>query len=307
MIVALTIVVAAQTAKPSVTALEAAAYRAVGAKHSDPAFRNGDTLAEKFLGAEERAILKSQGLQPIVDALAGSAEAAWAGFAPGQRGFGTAVHARTRHIDQVFEEALKLGATQVVNLGAGLDSRAYRFPSLLRNVIVFELDLPATQEYKKQRVRAALGSLPPHVRYVPIDFAKQDLAAVLNAAGYDRTAKSMFVWEGVTFYIPEAAVDATLRFVSRNSARGSRIVFDYFLESSIKRPDQGAFRARLVTAGEPMIFGIPDGQKCAFVAERGLRVVSDIGINDLRARYVPKPFFNAGAPSSNFLCTAEVI
>jgi O-methyltransferase involved in polyketide biosynthesis len=288
MIVALTIVVAAQTAKPSVTALEAAAYRAVGAKHSDPAFRNGDTLAEKFLGAEERAILKSQGLQPIVDALAGSAEAAWAGFAPGQRGFGTAVHARTRHIDQVFEEALKLGATQVVNLGAGLDSRAYRFPSLLRNVIVFELDLPATQEYKKQRVRAALGSLPPHVRYVPIDFAKQDLAAVLNAAGYDRTAKSM-------------------RFVSRNSARGSRIVFDYFLESSIKRPDQGAFRARLVTAGEPMIFGIPDGQKCAFVAERGLRVVSDIGINDLRARYVPKPFFNAGAPSSNFLCTAEVI
>jgi methyltransferase (TIGR00027 family) len=100
----------------------------------------------------------------------------------------------------VFKESLAAGATQVVILGAGLDSRAYRFGDLLRGARVFEVDFPPTQEYKKKRVREILKGLPPHVAYAPIDFTKEDLATVLRQAGYDTTKKTVFVWEGVTLY-----------------------------------------------------------------------------------------------------------
>ena len=88
-------------------------------------------------------------------------ESAWATL--GNRSvLARAVHVRTRHIDDVVEDSLKTGIRQIVNLGAGLDSRAYRIDAL-RSGRVFELDLPATQEYKKNRVRELLGSLPgPH-------------------------------------------------------------------------------------------------------------------------------------------------
>lgn len=295
---------AVEPGKPSVSALEVTAYRAIGAKHPDASIRNGDHLAERFLGAEERAILKEAGSQVVLNALQMDTDAAWASLDPTRRIFATAVHARTRHIDAVFEDSLRLGAAQVVNLGAGLDSRAYRFPDALRRAHVFEVDFPPTQEYKKKRVQEVLGSLPGHVTYVPIDFAKEDLTTVLNRAGYDRTQKTIFVWEGVTFYVPEAAVDATLRFVANQSAPGSRIVFDYFLQSRIKQPTE--LDTRLAAAGEPFIFGIPDQDRPGFITRRGLTVLSDVGANDVRLRYLPKGSVDSARPSVNYICTAVV-
>ena len=86
--------------------------------------------------------------------------------------------------------------------------------------------------------------------HVPIDFTKDDLQAVLDRAGYDSKKKTIFVWEGVTFYIPESAVDSTLRFVAGRSAPGSRIVFDYFLETALKSPGVIAFNKRLSAMGD---------------------------------------------------------
>jgi len=298
---------AVEPGKPSVTALEVAAFRAIGAKHPDPAIRNEDTLAERFLGADERAILKAESLPAILTALTMPTEAAWASLDGGTLAFATAVHSRTRHIDEVFKEGLKTGATQAVILGAGLDSRAYRFHNELGNTRVFEVDFPPTQEYKKNRVRAVLGSLASNVVYVPIDFASEDLATVLKRAGYDAARRTIFVWEGVTFYIPEPAVDATLRFVATSSAPGSRIVFDYFLESAIKRsPTIAALGKRLAAMGEPFVFGLPDQDRKGFVERRGLSVVTDVGVNELRARYVPRQFFDSTTSSASFLCTAVV-
>ena len=151
-----------QSGRPSATALEVTAYRAIGAKHPDPAIRNADVLAERLLGADERAILKETGSEVVLAALAMDTDRAWASL--GSRSvFARGVHIRTRHIDEVLVESLKAGSTQVVILGAGLDSRAYRFGDALRGARVFELDLPQTQEYKKARVRDVLGSLP-HAR-----------------------------------------------------------------------------------------------------------------------------------------------
>ena len=296
---------AAQTGRPSATALEVTAYRALGAKHPDPSIRNADRLAERFLGVEERRLLKEAGSDVLLAALAMDTESAWAAL--GDRGaLARAVHVRTRHIDDVVEDSLKTGIRQIVNLGAGLDSRAYRIDAL-RNGRVFELDLPATQEYKKSRVREILGSLPGHVTYVPIDFAKQDLATVLDSVGFDRKAKSLLIWEGVMMYIPESAVDATLRFVATNAAPGSRIVFDYFLESDLRAPTPSLRETtgRVAALGEPFVFGIPGDDARAFVTQRGLTVVSDFGFGELGTRYLPKAS-NLPTRSVNRICTATV-
>jgi methyltransferase (TIGR00027 family) len=299
-------IAAAQGGRPSVTALEVAAYRAIGAKHPDPSIRNADLVAERLLGPDERAILKESGAEGVLAALALEPGLAWDSL--GSRSvFARGVHVRTRHIDEVVSESLKAGASQLVILGAGLDSRAYRFGDALRGVRVFELDLPQTQEYKKKRVQEVFGKLPGHVTYVPIDFAKQTLEPVLAGVGYDQKKKTIFIWEGVTMYIPEAAIDGTLRAVARIGAPGTRIVFDYFLESALKSPSSPLreISKNVAAVGEPFVFGMPGENASAFVQARGLKVVSDFGSGDLGARFLPKDK-PLPTPSANRICTAEV-
>ncbi len=193
---------------------------------------------------------------------------------------------RTRHIDDALERALADGARQVVVLGAGLDSRAYRFRERARGVEFFEVDFPPTQEYKKQRVRAVLGRLPADVRYVGMDFTKDDLLTQLRASGYRETDVPFFVWEGVVPYIPEAAVRATLRFVAEHSAPGSRIVFDYPFATNgrINNPENIFSRW-----GEPFLFGFPKGGPAPFVTAAGLRMVSDFTNEQLVKMYAVRP------------------
>ena len=301
-----TLIGTAQSERPSATALEAAAYRVLGSRHPDPAIRNADVLAEKLLGPAERAILKETGSSIVLDALAMDTERAWTTL--GTRSlFARGVHVRTRHIDDVLAESLRAGATQVVILGAGLDSRAYRFGDALRGVRVFELDLPQTQNYKKARVRDVFGGLPAHVTYTPIDFGTQDLATVLKGAGYDRSKRTWFIWEGVTMYVPEPGIDATLRAVATTAAPGSRIVFDYFTESALRdRQSALAPIAKNVAAvGEPLVFGMPGDHAAAFVSARGLSVVSDLSSAELAAKYLPREFA-IPSPSANRLCVAEI-
>ena len=295
-----------QSERPSATALEAAAYRVLGSKHPDPAIRNADVLAEKILGPAERAILKETGSAIVLDALAMDTEKAWTTL--GTRSvFARGVHVRTRHIDDVLAESLRAGATQVVILGAGLDSRAYRFGDAFRGTRVFELDLPQTQTYKKARVRDVFGGLPAHVTYAPIDFATQDLASVLKGAGYDPSRPTLFIWEGVTMYVPEPGIDATLRAVATNAARGSRIVFDYFTESALRdrRSALGPVARNVAAVGEPFVFGMPGDNAAAYIGARGFAVVSDFGSAELAQRYLPKAFAMP-SPSANRLCVAEI-
>jgi methyltransferase (TIGR00027 family) len=177
----------------------------------------------------------------------------------------------------------------------------------LRGVRVFELDLPQTQNYKKARVRDVFGSLPAHVTYAPIDFATQDLATVLKGAGYDPSKRTLFIWEGVTMYVPEPGIDATLRAVATVAPRGSWIVFDYFTERALRdRQSALAPVARNVAAvGEPFVFGMPGDNAAAFISARGFSVVSDFGSAELAQKYLPKAFAMP-SPSANRLCVAEI-
>jgi methyltransferase (TIGR00027 family) len=261
----------------------AAVFRALGARNPDERLRNPDYLAERFIGAGDLDYLATSGADyrpqmrlggdDLVDYLKTSAAV-------------TTNFVRTIHIDQAMVEAVKAGATQVVVLGAGLDSRAYRFAAQFGDVTFFELDHPATQALKIGRVRDAVGDRPRRVRYVPIDFTKDDLLTQLSGAGYREDRKSFFVWEGVVHYIPETAVAGTLRFVAAHSAAGSRIVFDYPLATN-RRINNPADVFALW--GEPFVFGFPAAGPAALVGATGLRVVSDDSNAALVRRYAIRP------------------
>jgi methyltransferase (TIGR00027 family) len=209
------------TPQISKTAIWVAAARAVGAREPDPAARNPDHLAERLLGDPAALALE----HPIVDALTQSYDEAMKNVeVVGNVRFMTV---RTRFIDGALERAIAEGATQVVILGAGFDSHAYRFQSLLANARVFEVDRPATQALKRRRVDEALGGPPANLVYAAIDFEREELPRGLARYGHDPSRRTFFIMEGLVMYLPEAAVRATLAFVASH-APGSSVVFDFF-------------------------------------------------------------------------------
>lgn len=250
--------------------------RALIAREQDSHVRNPDDLAHAFLGPKFSLLAKMFGLSMWLCRK----------FYPGAPGYHLV---RTRHIDGILLAALDKGIEQLVILGAGNDSRPYRFQKKLAGVRIFEVDFPGTQARKKQCLVKAFGELPKHVTFVPTDFNTQSANETLLAAGYDPTKKTFFVWEGVCFYIPESAVDRVLRLVSEHAGPGSEVVFDY----SLRRFNEGdhsmygakGFAEWLERVGEPFLFGLNEDEIEAFVKKRGLELISDVGPEELERRY----------------------
>jgi methyltransferase (TIGR00027 family) len=200
----------------------------------------------------------------------------------------TSAIARTKLIDDAVCDALDEGTTQVVLLGAGFDSRAYRLARLTRGR-VFELDRPATQKQKILVLTRGLGQPANHVVHIPIDFQTQPLASALCAAGFDSQARSLIVWEGVTNYLSESAVDLTVRAISNVVAFDSRLVFTYvdrgLLDGSRQFVGGRQILERMREIGEPWTFGFEPKHLAAFLAERGWQLIEDLSADEYRARY----------------------
>jgi methyltransferase (TIGR00027 family) len=166
---------------------------------------------------------------------------------------------------------------------------------------VFEVDRPATQALKKQRVHEALGAPPSNLTYVPIDIQHEDLADVLHRHGHNQSQRTFFIMEGVTMYVPEDGVRATLRYVAGHPA-GSAIVFDFMYRPMVDMlknidwatvPD--SFKPYVqrfldLIKDEPWVFGIPVGGERAFLDEVGLqlREALTIGGEESIKRYATK-------------------
>jgi len=194
---------------------------------------------------------------------------------------------RTRYIDDYLLQCIEDDIQQLVILGAGYDSRAFRFNALKERVKIFEFDHPHGQRDKKEKVEKISGDLPNHVIYVPIDFEKDMLDERLFAWGYDKNAKTLFIWEGVTVYLTSEAVYQTLDFVVNNSGEGSSIVFDYVYETVIDgRMEEGqSMRRRAEKAGVPFKFGIEEGTVEELLGKRGFNKVKDVNAKSLEDRY----------------------
>src|SRR5580700_12019169 len=193
--------------QPSRTAFAAAAHRAAhqllegGRIFADP-------LATAVLGAPE-ANLVGEGAQQ-----------------PATRGMRLFIAARSRFAEESLAAAVARGVRQYVVLGAGLDTFAHRNPFAEQGLRVFEVDHPATQGWKRQRLAGAGLAPPASLTFAPVDFERQTLADGLAAAGFDAAKPAVFAWLGVVVYLTRAAVIETLRFVASLPA-GTEVVFDY--------------------------------------------------------------------------------
>lgn len=264
----------------STTAEGTAFCRALGALARDARLRNPDHLAHHFVTRTGWRL----GLLPVLRALArrGVEERLPGGY--------LLLQVRTRVFDDVTLTAIGDATPQLVILGAGGDSRAYRFQQELGGVTVFEVDHPATSAWKQSCVRRMRGSPPDNVRYIPIDFSCDALGPALENANFDESLRTLFLWEGVTMYLRPDAVDAVLSLVAGAPA-GSSVVFDYAYAESIAHPErfEGAVAQAKFAAsrGEPFLFGIgPEpGQVSEFLTARGLELVRHWDHEQLRALY----------------------
>ena len=203
------------------------------------------------------------------------------------------VLARSSYVDDCLRDCLAEGIGQLVILGAGYDSRAYRFSALRRDVKVFEVDHPATQVVKTGKLMKSVGSLPRHVVYAPINLMREALDKGLFEGGYDRTLKTLFICEGVSYYLSAKAVDEILAFVAKNSARGSSIVFDYFVYlSADKARESGTSQKRLERiaqsakrSGEPVLFRLHPESVGKFLSGRGFEQKANLTAQDLKRLY----------------------
>jgi methyltransferase (TIGR00027 family) len=189
--------------------------------------------------------------------------------------------ARTRFIDDTVTDRAA-SAEQLVLLGAGFDTRAHRLPAV-HHLTVFEVDHPATQA-RKTAIVAGEGLDTRGVVYVAVDFEHDDLGDALRRAGFDPTRPTVFVWEGVTNYLTDDAVDATLATVRTLAAPGSALVFTYVhagvLDGSETFPEAAKWLHNVQQAGEPWTFGLRPTQLGEFLDRRGFALVTDVSTRD---------------------------
>jgi methyltransferase (TIGR00027 family) len=199
--------------------------------------------------------------------------------APGAR---TSAIARTRFIDDQVRAAVTAGFKQFVLLGAGFDSRALRMREL-QDAHVFEVDKPATQITHGVQPTA-------QVHYVGVDFQQcDDIAAELEGHGFDRSQRSLFIWEGVTNYLDAASVERTLASIGR-TAVGSRLVFTYvhrgLLDGSVTFDASAKPLHAVRRLGEPWSFGLDPREVPAFLSKFRLVLEADLGADTYRRRYL---------------------
>jgi methyltransferase (TIGR00027 family) len=181
-------------------------------------------------------------------------------------------------------QAVKRGVTQYVLLGAGLDTFAHRNP--YPQLHVFEVDHPATQEWKRELLRDSALPAPSNLAYAPVDFEHQSLAEQLHAAGFDATAPTFFAWLGVVPYLTRDAFRSTLTFIS-SQPPGSGVVFDYGQPRAVLPPLEqlahDSLASRVQLAGEAFQLFFTPAEIASELAV--FHDLEDIGSTEINARY----------------------
>jgi methyltransferase (TIGR00027 family) len=209
---------------------------------------------------------------------------------PSGRGMRIFIAVRTRFAEDAQAAAIERGVSQLVVLGAGLDTYAYR-GALRDRLRVFEVDHPATQAWKRQRLAEAGIPLPASLTFAPIDFERETLAEGLAAAGFDPAQRTFFTWLGVVPYLTEEAVWSTLGFIA-SLPGGAHVAFDYGDPPASLSPEMRAGHerrtARVAELGEPWISYFEPGELRARLTSLGFAEVEDLGPPQIAALYFPQ-------------------
>jgi methyltransferase (TIGR00027 family) len=268
--------------KPSETALFAALRRAIANKDYQNEKFGPDHLADLFLPVHFRFFLRFKKIRA-------NTKDRLNGFLPGLNEY---MIARTAYFDRLFVEALKERTPQIVLLGAGYDSRAYRFANLNQGTRIFELDIAPTQNQKVKCLQRARIDIPEEVKLVPINFNIESLEEVLEKAGYRAQDKTLFIWEGVSYYLDAESVDATLAFVSQAAHPESLIAFDYTI--SLTEHNMGDYYGAKAFAqtmkehhgDEELTFSLDEGAVESFLSGRDLELVDHLDNKEIERRFL---------------------
>lgn len=189
----------------------------------------------------------------------------------------------------MLENAVKMGVKQYVILGAGFDTFAFRKPELLKKIKIFEIDHPATQELKLKRIKDLGWEISPSLKFIPVDFSKDELKKALLDSGFDSNSLSFFSWLGVTYYLSREEIINMFKSISSIACKGSSLVFDY--------PDKDIFNSEKTTnrvqamvkmaeaAGEPMKIGYEYSELESDLDKAGLLIYEHLTTRDIEERY----------------------
>jgi methyltransferase (TIGR00027 family) len=265
-----------QPKEPSRTAWGAARHRAVHQLVEDGGIFK-DPLAVPILGVDPSEAEDAAFLYETDDN-------------PGSRMLRFFIVSRSAFAEAMLAEAVeRRGASQLVVLGAGFDTFAYRNPFGDR-LRVFEVDHPATQAWKRERLAAMAIAQPVWLTFVGVDFERESFAERLIESGFDASRRTFVFWLGVSMYLTEATVDATLAAVA-GWAGGGEIVFDYAEPPHEDMSEQGravreALRARVAAVGEPFLSALEPKALHARLRQLGYLEIDDLAPLDLAARFL---------------------
>lgn len=196
---------------------------------------------------------------------------------------------RSRFAEDALEHAISAGIKQYVLIGAGFDSFPLRRPSYAHGVSVYEVDHPATQQFKLQRISECRIPTPTSTYFISADLAREDLATTLGRTTFRLDEPAFFSWLGVTIYLTREANTASLRAIASCSAPGSEVVFTYSDEKTLDASTQSpAFRRMQMNAasmGEPFLSGYRPEQMAAYLASIGFALHEDLDGEQLSNRY----------------------
>jgi len=228
-----------------------------------------DPFAMKILREDEKDVLQFAGTQPL--ASIGRLFTA----------------ARSRIAEDALSGAVERGIRQIVILGAGLDTFALRSPHGARQIRIYEVDHPATQAWKRQRLAEAQLALPPWLIFVPVDFERDDLGERLVGAGFEQNSPAFFTWLGVVPYLTEDTIGGTLDYIA--SIQNSEVVFDY-----MEPPQAFSEEIReLVTARTEQLEKMDERWASRFeppgiaaiLRSRGFSHIEDINFQEIASRF----------------------
>ncbi|MCP4020202.1 MAG: SAM-dependent methyltransferase [Desulfobacteraceae bacterium] len=265
--------------KASRTALWTTLMRAFSFKGEAQDIRCQDNLAQIFLTQEQVSALKDKdNRQKHKETF----------FVIGVYEY---VTARTRIFDNFFKQAVKENFEQIVFLGAGYDSRSYRFKDRIDSIKIFELDAGPTQAHKKQCLIKAGIEIPEQVTLVPINFNTESMDQALASSTFDKNKKTLFIWEGVTFYLSPEAVDATLKFIKSNSLSGSAVAFDYIalwpgIFDAFGVKELIEFNQKNQAGESGNSFALEEGAIGSFLLERGFELSDHLNTKEIENNYL---------------------
>jgi methyltransferase (TIGR00027 family) len=249
--------------QPSETAHAAALCRALASRDRRFGTRVYDPYSELFLKENARSVLPNEtARQSIIDTMI-------------SRPLYGYFIARSAFIDEAFARAIQRQMPQIVFLGAGYDTRAMRYQNVVGATRIFEVDAVSTQNRKKSLFHSMNIPIPPQVTFIGMNFRTESLIEKLKEAGFNRSMTTLFIWEGVTYYLPQETIDRTLELLRDNSASGSGLCFDY----AAKRLDS-------INAGEPFLSWMNPATVQNYLEQYGFRLIAHLDAAEMSARYL---------------------